>query len=747
MNADRDGDGKPPLPERALQRLLAIAAEPGDDAATEPDLPPRYRFVRELGRGGMGVVHEVVDTQLGRRCALKMLAATGGDAELRRRLAREAAAAARLRHPHIAAVFDATPEHITMQLVDGGPIGCAPALAPRDAVTLVRDAARALQHAHEQGVVHRDLKPSNLLVERGHVFVVDFGLAKAIDAQQSLSLSGEVIGTPAFMPPEQALGQHDRIGAHSDVYGLGATLYWALTGRPPFAAADLPALLRRVVEDDPGNAGVDRDLDLVVAKCLAKAPEQRYASAAALGDDLDRWLRDEPVLARRPSLRYRLAKRLRRHRTLLRAAALTALAAGGSTALVLVPAWLRESAAHGAAAEAMELAEHGATVLQDAVLLQRLGDGDSADSRLDDGIARVRAFLARHDLARVRYLLARMLQLRGRRDDALAELDHALVVDPTLGDARFERGLLLAAQTSPSAADRERAIADLAAAGGDRSVVREIDRLFGRAQRLRLQGDPRGAVELLQEVLAQDALHVPARLALSAAARELGDAGLATHSAAVAIDLQEGHGPFYLARDRHRLPTTMLGLDGVLEDFSSRLDDAPAALGSAHRGLAQLRRALRLADEQRLGDAVDAVRAAVADHDALLQPQVVGVPAASLPAGAHVNRAVCHLTAASLLRRSGDTVGAVDHRREAKAALDRALAAEPGLPSAHANLGVLALREAELLAAMARREASAARAADAAAAFARALALAARDWPHARTCRERLHAAQQLAAR
>jgi tetratricopeptide (TPR) repeat protein/predicted Ser/Thr protein kinase len=737
-----------PLSERALLRLLAIAASAGDDdddaPPSPPDLPPRYRFVRELGRGGMGVVHEVVDTQLGRHCALKVLAAANGtDAELRRRFAREAAAAARLRHPHIAAIHDATADHIAMQLVDGGPIGTAPELPPRAAVALVRDAARALHHAHEQGVVHRDLKPSNLLVERGHVFVVDFGLAKAIDAQHSQSLTGEVLGTPAFMPPEQALGQHHRVGPRSDVYGLGATLYWSLAARPPFAAPDLPALLRAVVHDDPRPTGVDRDLDLVLAKCLAKEPEQRYPSAAELADDLDRWLADEPVRARAPSLRYRLQKRLRRHRTLLRAATLTALAAAGATALVLVPAWLRASAARTAAAEAVALADHGAAVLAEATLLTALGEDATANARLDVGIARVGAFLERHDLARVRYLLARLLQLRGRGDDALRELDRALVLDPGLDDARFERGLRVASQRELSPAQRAQAIADLSAPTHDRSAVRELDRLFGRAQVARLQGDLATARELLQEVVEQDAMHAPALRALGDVATALGDHDLARNCSASAIDVQIGYAPFYLARERRRLPATMLGLDGFLEDFSPRLDDAPMALARAHRALAQLRRALRLADEQRLPEAVDTVLGAIAEHETLLQLEAG--EAAERFAGAHVNHAVCCLTADALLRRAGDTARAVAQRQHAAAALQLALAADPHLATAHANVAVLALREAELLGAMARADASRARAADAVGAFERALQHAAPDWPHARACRERLAAARALA--
>jgi tetratricopeptide (TPR) repeat protein len=734
-------NGGDEISEQALQRLLAMAAD-DDPERDRPDLPPRYEIRRELGRGGMGVVYEVFDRQLGRSCALKTLGAgAGADGELRRRLAREASAAARLRHAHIAAVYDATPEFITMQLVDGGPIGgpigggpvgTAPGLDRRLAVELVRDAALALQHAHEHGIVHRDLKPSNLLVEGRHVFVVDFGLAKTIDAASSLSLSGAVVGTPAFMPPEQALGRTDLIDARSDVYGLGATLWYCLGGAPPFTAPDLPALLRAVVEDDARPIAGDRDLDLVLGKCLAKERDHRYASARELADDLDRWLRDEPVLARPPSRVWRLQKRLRRQRALWRAAAL----AIAVTALVLVPMWLRESAAHQAANEAVELADHVATVIQDAALLLELGDQDAARQRLDGGITEARGFLARHEVARVRYLLARMLQLASRHSAARQELDRALALAPDLADARIERGLLLAALPEPSAAERSQAIADLGAevqdrSVQDRSVLRDVDRLFAKAERLRLQGDSRRAMELLREVLEYDGMHLPARLSLAAAARDVGENTLSIYYSASVMDLQMGYGHFYLARERHALRTSVLGLDGLLVDFADHLRDSPgSALGLAHRGIVQLRRALRLADEQRLAEAVSAVQGAIADHDTLLLPHNDTTTGHHHLPGALNNRAVCRLTAEQLHRSTGNTTAAVAERRAAAEDLAEALRLEPTLPAAHFNIGVIARRECELLRAMGRSELAATAARAAIAAFDRALAMAPERWPH-----------------
>jgi len=717
-----------PLTERALQRLLAMAAAEVD-APAAPSLPPRYEMVREIGRGGMGVVYEVIDHQLGRHCALKMLGAgAGADDEGRRRFAREALAAARLRHPHIAAVYDATPDYITMQLIDGEPIGAEPAIAPRLAVELVRDAARALHHAHEQGIVHRDVKPSNLLVEGRHVYVVDFGLARAIDVASSVSLSGVVVGTPAFMPPEQALGQADRVDARSDVYGLGATLYHCIAGAPPFTARDLPALLRRVVEDDPKPVARDRDLDVVLAKCLAKEPERRYQSARELAEDLDRWLRHEPVWARPSSFFYRVRKRLQRQRTL----AFAALGAVAVTALVLGPIALRESAARAAANEAVELAGHVATVLQEAELFRRVGDSASADDELEVGIAQTREFLGRHEVPRAHYLLGRLLRVHDEPHEALIELDCALESEPDFAEARFERGLLLAARDELGVTERATAIADLEAAMGARSVLRDLDLLFGTAELAKLRGEHQQAMELLKEVLEYDAMHVPARVALAKAARELGQASLALYYSASALNVQQGFGPFFLARERTTLPTSILGLEGALVDYSEALRDAddhgPAL---AWRGLSQLRRALRLERQGSLDEALDAAQRAVDDHDATVKwhDQV---------AGAYNNRAVCSMVVDRLMAKAGDGAAAAEAR--AKAAADAAAAIEraPQLAAAHFNAGLVALRQATVLRALGRAGASATQAEAAQKAFRTARSLAGEEWPHAAACRQRL---------
>ncbi|MFO1076847.1 MAG: protein kinase [Planctomycetota bacterium] len=717
-----------PLSERALERLLAMAAEE-PAAAPVPPLPERYSIVRELGRGGMGIVYEAFDRQLDRPCALKTMgaAAAGGD-ELRRRFVREAWAVARLRHPHIATVYDATPDYISMQLIRGVTIDVAAAGDPRRAARLLRDAARGVHHAHEQGLVHRDLKPSNVLVEGDHVYVVDFGLAKELTASSSLSLSGAVVGTLAYMPPEQARGRVGAVDARSDVYGLGATLHHCLCGRPPFVADDMPTLLRCVLEQAPRPTAVDRELDLVVGKCLAKEPERRYASAAELAEDLDRWLAQLPVQAQGPSWRYRLRKLLQRQRALWRAAGLAALL----VALVLVPIALSEGAARSAAAEAVLLADHVAAVLDDAAAHYRFGENASAGEVLDGGIGRVEEFLRRHEVPRVRYLLGRLLRARGRDDDALHQLELALQGDAELTDARFERGLLLASRYQLTDAEMAMAIADLRAGGGERTALTAIDRMFGRAQLDRLLGQHEAAMALFREVLEYDPTHLAARIAMGRSAQALGQTDLQRYYTASAVDFLSGYGPVFVVRESLSLPTTVHGLDAALVDCAAQLlASHDHALGLAYRGLVQLRRAVRQEEDGKRDNALASALAAIADHDMTLTMHE-GL------AGVLVNRAVCHAVAARLCAASGDGAGAAEHRLAAERDLDAALTRAPDLPEAHFNLGVLHARTAALSRAMGRAKAAAERTAAARAEFDEALRCAPAGWQHERDTRRRV---------
>jgi WD40 repeat protein/serine/threonine protein kinase len=332
-----------------------------------------YLLLHEVGRGGMGIVYEAEQLSLGRRVAVKVLplAATLDPRHLQR-FQNEARAAAGLQHPHIVPVHAVGCEDgvyfYVMQLIDGRTLadpaqpesgtepaalgsqsggGAAPQPGPaidvRTAARLGVQAAEALEHAHQLGVVHRDVKPANLLVDQaGHLWVTDFGLA-LLRQDGRLTKTGDVVGTLHYMSPEQTAASRGLVDHRTDVYSLGATLYELLTGRPPFDVAFRPELLRQILEDEPRplrrlNAAVPPDLETIILKCLAKAPTERYATAQDLADDLRRVLEDRPIQARCPSPWQRASKWAWRNRKAVGVAfVLLALAVVGlavSTALV-----------------------------------------------------------------------------------------------------------------------------------------------------------------------------------------------------------------------------------------------------------------------------------------------------------------------------------------------------------------------------------------------------------------------------
>ena len=278
-------------------------------------LPARfgdYELLQEIGRGGMGVVYRAQQGSLGREVAVKMILrgqlASQADRE---RFEAEAQAAARLDHPGIVPVYevgeiDGRP-YFSMKYVGGTTLAQLLAegpLPPREAATILTKVARAIHFAHMRGVLHRDLKPSNILLdEQGEPHVTDFGLAKQITGAETLTKTGAVLGTPAYMAPEQAAGQRGAVGPRSDVYSLGVILYHMLTGRPPFQAASPAEMVMLVLEQDPVpprmlNPKADRDLEMICLRCLQKPADLRYASAAGLADDLEAYLNDESIAAR-----------------------------------------------------------------------------------------------------------------------------------------------------------------------------------------------------------------------------------------------------------------------------------------------------------------------------------------------------------------------------------------------------------------------------------------------------------------
>lgn len=272
-----------------------------------------YDLIQVLAQGGMGVVYKARQRRLNRVVAVKMiLAGKLASAEMVQRFYTEAESAARLDHPGIVPIYEVGEvdgrHFFSMGYVEGESLAARIAAAPlpsREAAVILKKVAEAVEYAHRQGVLHRDLKPANILLDKSeHPKVTDFGLAKRTEDDQGLTQSGQILGTPGFMPPEQAAGQMDRIGPAADVYALGAVLYAMLTGRPPFQAASILETLKQVIEQEPAaprqlNPAIDHDLETICLKCLQKSPERRYASAAELADDLARYLRNEPIRARR----------------------------------------------------------------------------------------------------------------------------------------------------------------------------------------------------------------------------------------------------------------------------------------------------------------------------------------------------------------------------------------------------------------------------------------------------------------
>jgi serine/threonine protein kinase len=284
----------------------------------------RYVLVRELGRGGVSTVYLAEDTALSRKVAIKVTAAVSHIENEHRRYALEASLLADMVHPNIVSIYDVVETDnffgIVLEYVDGGDLyqrlrdGSWP---PDEAARLMVSLAKAMDYAHSRGILHRDLKPSNILFDNnGTPKISDFGLAKLIGELQldvGHTAQGVVLGTPSYMSPEQARGQVDRLGPATDVYGLGAILYELLAGRRPFQGGTIMETLTQVMEHPPEppsrwRPGLPHDLDAICLKCLAKAPERRYSTAAALAEDLERFLVGRPIMARRLAVWERLLR-------------------------------------------------------------------------------------------------------------------------------------------------------------------------------------------------------------------------------------------------------------------------------------------------------------------------------------------------------------------------------------------------------------------------------------------------------
>jgi WD40 repeat protein len=321
---------KPTVPPSAEATLNL---EPSAFPSSEPASPTHIRYfgdyeiIREIARGGMGVVFEARQVSLNRKVALKMILAgqLANETDVKR-FHTEAEAAANLDHPGVVPIYEVGQHdgqhYFSMGFVEGQSLSSRLAegpLPPREAAALMVNVAEAIEFAHQRDVIHRDLKPANILLDKnGNPRVTDFGLAKKLQSDSGLTGSGQIMGTPSYMPPEQAGGQRGEVGATADVYALGATLYALVTGRPPFQATTPMETLIQLLSDEPVpprrlNASIPIDLETICLKCLQKEPGKRYAGAAALRDDLKRCLAGEPIRAR-PVTRFERAVKWARRR-------------------------------------------------------------------------------------------------------------------------------------------------------------------------------------------------------------------------------------------------------------------------------------------------------------------------------------------------------------------------------------------------------------------------------------------------
>jgi len=317
------GDGSSNAPAAAPQRASAIAARHGLIAAH--GFPARFEQVAQLQSGGMGVIFTAFDTSTQRTVAIKVISPSlAGNVSAEYRLEEEARSGGKLEHRGIVPVYSISatrPPYIVMKFMEGGSLQAAierkTVIPGREAATYIHAAAEAIAYAHSKGVIHRDIKPGNLLLdEHGAAHISDFGVARRVDNEKRHTMAGELVGTPAYMAPEQ-IEDGSEAGAAADIYSLGATLYHLLTGVRPFRADNWGAIKQLVLNQEPApprsiTPGIDRDLETICLQCLSKSPANRYASATALAEDLARYLAGDSIVARPPRLLQRVYRKCRK---------------------------------------------------------------------------------------------------------------------------------------------------------------------------------------------------------------------------------------------------------------------------------------------------------------------------------------------------------------------------------------------------------------------------------------------------
>jgi TolB-like protein/Flp pilus assembly protein TadD len=394
-----------------------------------------YELLEEVGRGGQGVVFRAWQKSLNRTVAIKIIGIGQftTNAHLKR-LRREAEAAAKLNHPGIVPVYEVGERdgtyYFSMRFVEGDcldEVVSRGSISVQQAAELIAKVARTVHYAHEHGILHRDIKPGNILLDaNGEPHLTDFGLARLVEQGSTVTGSLEVMGTPSYMAPEQAVGNNAAVSSATDVYGLGAVLYELLTGHPPFAGGTTYETIHLLLDSEPRqprlwNRKVDRDLSAVCLKCLEKGPRHRYSSALALAEDLERWLRHEPIRAKRSGFFTRAQKWVQRNRIIAALMLLSVILAAGLSLMI----WERESVRRIPA---------GIAVLPFENLSDNKEDAFFADGVQDDILTKLAKIADLKVISRTS-----VMGYRGKRD--LRQIGRALGVSHVLeGTARRSGG-------------------------------------------------------------------------------------------------------------------------------------------------------------------------------------------------------------------------------------------------------------------------------------------------------------------